>query len=84
MVCVELLEIELVFEESDDGAFFQLVAKRDVDGCELFAGDTQLYDHLVGDGNCSEIEFFNIWGQIADLVDQVVGDVVLVLQIEVF
>jgi hypothetical protein len=50
----------------------------------LFAGDSEFDDNFVADGDCSEVELFDIGSEVTDFVDEVVGYVAFVLQIKVF
>jgi hypothetical protein len=59
------------------------LAERYVDGCELFAGDSQLDEDLVGDGHCSQVQLLDVGCQVSYFVDELVRNVAFVLKIQV-
>lgn len=48
----------------------------------MFAGDTQFDEHLIGYGYGGQVDFLQIGSEVADLIDEFVGDIVFVLQIQ--
>ena len=72
MICLEFFEVKFIFKESEDGELFELLAKGDIDGCELFTGDAQFDEDLIGDRNCCKIELYDIGSQISYFIDELV------------
>lgn len=48
----------------------------------MLAGNPKLDEDLIGDGDCCEDELLNVFCQVADLVDEFVGNVIFILQVE--
>lgn len=79
----EFLKVRLVFDESNDCKVLYGAAKGDVNCFEEFAGDSELDEYFIGDGDRGKVELFDVGCKISYLVDQLIGDVILVLEIKV-
>lgn len=83
MIADELLQIWLVLQKSDDGKLLDMGAKRNIDSFQLLARDSKFNQNFVGYGNRGEVKFLDVGSEIADFVDEFVGNVSLVLQIQI-
>jgi hypothetical protein len=56
----KFLELGFILNESLNGWLFDLAAKRNIDGLQELAWNSQLYENFIGDGNSSKVQLFNI------------------------
>ena len=83
VVAPELGEVLGVLEESPDAQSGQARALGDVDGGQGLAGLRELEDDVVLDLGGAQVELLDVGREVADLVDEVVGDAGVVLDVEV-
>lgn len=81
----KLLELKsLLLKELDDCKLLNTFAQRYIDSLKLSTRDSKFYENLIGDRHSSEVDFLDLRCKISDFVDQIIGDVVLILNIQVF
>jgi hypothetical protein len=73
-----------VFKEGNQGGFIDVFAEGNVDRCEIFAGFTQFNDDSIGDWDRGEDEGLDVGSKVSNFIDEFVGDVCLVAEVEVF
>ena len=79
MIGRELLELRLIPDKPENSKLLNIFTEGNIDCLELFARNAQLDENLVGDGDSGEVQLLDIRGEISNFVDELVGNVRLVL-----
>ncbi len=79
MIGRELLELGLIPDKPENSELLNVFTEGNIDCLELLARNTQLDEDFVSDGDSSEVQLLDIRGEISNFVDELVGNVRLVL-----
>lgn len=79
MIGRELLELRLIPDKPEDSELLNVFTEGNIYCLKLLARNTQLDENLIGDGDSGEVQLLDIRGEISDFVDELVGNVRLVL-----
>lgn len=80
----KLLQLKpLLLKEFDDCKLLNTFAQRYINRLKLSTRYSKFYENLIGDRHSSEVDFLDLRRKISNFIDQIIGDVVLILKIQV-